>query len=112
MAKLQVGTACSFGRPENWTYTPDDRQEKIELINGVVVQDCGHVSDGDTFSCSATFSSTDFTTLMRYWTNRTKVTVVDESGASHSNMRVIVKSYAYVDRFPSYVKADLEFWQV
>ncbi len=112
MARIKVGDVYSYGKAEGWSYTPDDRQEKIELINGVTVQDCGHVEAGDTFSCSATFSSTDFVILMGYWTNRTKVTVVDESGASHSNMRVIVKSYTYVNRFPSYVKADLEFWQV
>lgn len=110
MARIKVGDVYSYGKAEGWTYAPDDRQEKIELINGVTVQDCGRIEAGDSMSCSATFRIADFGTLCGYWNNRTKVTMIDESGTIHNNTRVIVKTYSYVDRFPSYVKCDLEFW--
>lgn len=108
--RIKIGDIYSYKTPESWTYTPDDRQEKIELINGVTVQDCGYVEAGDTISCSTIFAAVDFSTLKNYWINRTRVTVIDKAGVSHLNARVIVKSYQYVEKFPQYVTAELEFW--
>lgn len=108
--RIQIGDVYSYKNPESWTYTPDDRQEKVELINGVAVQDCDYIPAGDTISCSAIFSILDFGTIKTYWINRTRVTVTDESGQSYSNARIIVKSYQHVERFPNFVKAELEFW--
>lgn len=110
MAKIRIGTVYSFRAPERWTFTPDDRQQKIELIDGVVVEDCNYIPAGDTISCSALFKSADFAVVRGYWTNRTRVTVADEVGNVYSNVRVLVKSYHYESRFPSYVNAEIEFW--
>lgn len=44
--KLRIGDAAAFRRPEDWSITPDDRQEKHQTIDGVVVEDYGHVDAG------------------------------------------------------------------
>ena len=41
--KMKIGNVYSFETPENWSYTTDDRQEIVELINGNTVQDYGHI---------------------------------------------------------------------
>ena len=99
-------------RTENWSVTPDDRQTRIETIGGVVVQDFGHVEEGDSFSCSVTVSAAVAPLLAEYWHNRIPVTVRDVGGLVYQNMRVIIKKYSYVDKFEDYWRADLELWRV
>ena len=99
-------------RTENWKVTPDDRQTQIETIGGKVVQDFGHVEEGDIFSCSVTLKAADAITLYDYWHNRTLVTVRDVAGQEWENLRVVIKRYSYVDRFESHYAVDLEFWRV
>ena len=99
-------------RTENWKVIPDDRQTQIETIGGKVVQDFGHVEEGDNFSCSVTLSAANAITLFDYWNNRTLVTVRDVAGKEWESLRVVVKKYGYVDRFESYYAVDLEFWRI
>ena len=54
--------------------------------------------------------ATDF--LLKPWDNRTLVPVEDESGRVFPNMRVVVKSYSYVQQFARYYKVSFEFWRV
>ena len=98
---------------ENWQVVPDDRQQLVEIIGGVAVQDFGHVAAGDKISCTVRVRKRDFDTLVGYWDNRTPVTVTDEAGIVWENMRVVVKSYEYVPRFSSKAgQASIEFWRV
>ena len=98
---------------ENWQVVPDDRQQLVEIIGGVAVQDFGHVEAGDKISCTVRLRKKDFKTLVGYWDSRTPVTVTDEAGDVWENLRVIVKSYEYVPHFPSKaVQASLEFWRI
>lgn len=99
-------------RTENWEVIPDDRQTQIETIGGKVVQDFGHVEEGDNFSCSVTLSAANAEIVLQYWASREKVTVRDVAGQEFQNMRVVVKKYRYVDRFESHYAVDLEFWRV
>ena len=39
---------------ENWQIVPDDRQQLLEIVGGAVVQDFGHIPEGDRISCSVT----------------------------------------------------------
>ncbi len=96
----------------NWQTVPDDRQTMIETIGGVVVQDFGHISDGDKFSCTVTVTREDSEIIFGYWHNRTLVNVVDEGGAIYQNMRVKVKSYGFLQGFAKYLQINLEFWKL
>lgn len=98
---------------ENWQVVPDDRQQLVEIIGGVAVQDFGHVAAGDKIFCTIQLRKRDFRKLVDYWDSRTPVTVTDEAGDVWENVRVVVKSYEYVPRFASKaVQATLEFWRV
>ena len=97
---------------ENWQVLPDDRQRMVEIVGGAVVQDFGHVAQGDRISCTATVLSADWEKIKRYWDSREKVDVTDEAGNVWHNMRVIVKAYAYVPHFSKAYKITLEFWRV
>lgn len=97
---------------ENWRTITDDRQELIKTIGGVIVQDFGHISEGDNFSCIVTLRAEAAFVLYRYWHNRTRVNVIDEAGNVHENMRVVVKEYSYIPHFCNYFTINLEFWRV
>ena len=97
---------------ENWQTIPDDRQQLVEIIGGVAVQDFGHIEEGDKISCNATLTAAGWETVKSYWDNRTLVPVEDESGRVFSGMRVVVKSFSYVQQFARYYKVSFEFWRV
>lgn len=110
--KLKIGDAVAFRRPEDWRFVPDDRQEIHQTIDGVVVEDYGHVDSGDTISTTVILSYENYVKVYNYWIRRTKVTVIDHAGMTWDNMRVVVKKDSYVDRHENYHKLDLEFWRV
>ena len=97
---------------ENWQTIPDDRQQQVEIIGGSVVQDFGRAPAGDKISCTVTVLADGWKTICEFWEKRTPVTVEDEAGNLWRDLRVVVKSYAYVDRFPRDYKVTLEFWRI
>ena len=97
---------------ENWETIPDDRQETVEILGGVAVQDYGHIEDGDKISCSVIVSAAGWQTIKGYWDSRTPVDVEDEAGNVYRNLRVVVKSWRYVPRFPTHYDLTLEFWRI
>ena len=107
---IQVGDVQTL-EVENWQITPDDRQQQVEIVGGVAVQDFGHVTEGDKVSCSVTVLADGWETIKGYWDSRQLVNISDEAGVVWENMRVVVKSYQYVPHFPHAVKATLEFWR-
>ena len=105
-------TVYSLGNPSNETITPDDRQQMMEVIGGVVVQDFGHVAAGDKISWTLQFTATAWTTIKTWWNARNMVTVTDAAGNVHV-VRVVVKSYSYVPMFErKAVQAVIELWYV
>lgn len=108
---IQIGDVRTL-EVDNWQIVPDDRQQQIEIVGGVAVQDFGHVEDGDKVSCTITVLAAGWETIKGYWDSRIPVNVSDEAGVVWEDMRVVVKSYQYVPRFPKAVKASLEFWRV
>ena len=108
---VKIGEAQSMGAPESERITPDDRQQTLEVIGGVVVQDHGRVEIGDKTTWTLSFSSTDWAKIKSYWTSRTIVNVQDEGGEIFA-ARVIVKSWQRMSRFPDHIKADLELWRL
>ena len=97
---------------ENWQTVPDDRQQIIEIVGGAVVQDFGHITEGDRISCAVVVTARDWEKIKGYWDSRTMVSVTDESGNILPSMRVVVKSYEYMAHFPKVYKLSLEFWRV
>lgn len=112
MMKLKIGDAVAFRRPEDWGYTPDDRQEKHEIIDGMVVEDYGHIPAGDVITCTVIMKYQEYIKVYNYWESRQKVKIIDHAGAEWDNMRVLIKKDAYVDYHENYHKLDLEFWKV
>lgn len=110
---IQIGTVCSVGHPDEWQLIPDDRQQLVPTIGGVVVEDYGHCANGDKYSCTATFTSADYTTLSGYWTNRTLVTVTEEDTSQvHTNCRIVIRSVKYPRLLPQYKQVQFEVWLV
>ena len=111
MKCIRIGDAKTLNC-EGWQLTPDDRQERIEIVGGIVVQDHGLIDEGEIISCSCNLSAAEADKVFTYWKNRQKVDIVDESGNIHQNRRVIVKRYKYVDMFPNFYNIDFEFWRL
>ena len=97
---------------ENWQVIPDDRQQRIEIIGGIAVQDFGRVPGGDKISCTATVLKAGWEIIKLYWDERIMVDIVDEAGNVWKDMRVVVKSYSYVSYFPRAIKVSFEFWRL
>lgn len=106
---IEIGNVKTLS-VSNWRVIPDDRQEMIEVVGGVVVQDFGRVRDGDKISCSISIRSTDVATLSGYWHRRELVDVTDEAGQVWENRRIIVKSYSYRPFFKDVFDVDIEIW--
>ena len=45
---------------ENWQIVPDDRQQLLEIVGGAVVQDFGHITEGDRISGTVTITAADW----------------------------------------------------
>lgn len=115
---ISIGSVRSLGHAQNLEIIPDDRQQLVKTVtnNGVpsvTVEDYGVVSNGEVISLSATFSASDYTTLLGYWSARTLVTVVMDDGTTISNARIVVRRSSYYDSMLSPFKTvQLEIWRV
>lgn len=107
--RIKIGEVWTLS-VKDWRIAPDDRQELIEVIGGVVVQDFGHCVDGDTISCRISVRQSDAPTLFGYWHERTLVDVVDECGITWSNRRLVIKSYSYRPYFSDVYDAEIKLW--
>ncbi len=98
-------------RTENWNITPNDRQERVEVIGGTVVQDFGIYDE--VYSCKATLAAEAASIVSGYAYDRQFVDIRDVSGRILKNKRVVIKKYGYVEHFEKeYYWFDLEFWEV
>lgn len=110
---ITIGAARSLDTPADWTITPDDRQETVEILDGVTVEDFGVVDAGLKISFSCNFRTADFRILRGYWKTREKVDVTDGAGVLWAKCRVVLKSWRYVERFERQaVAATIEIWRV
>lgn len=109
--QIQINNIKSYRRPESYSVTFDDRQTKVELLNGNTVQDAGRFISGDTLTVTALFKRADFNSIVALWEARTLVNFTDEAGVLHQNVRLVLKSYKYEMAFPDYVTASFEIWK-
>ena len=110
--KIKINNIESFRSPESVNFTVDDRIEKIQLINGNCVQDYGYIPSGDQFTVSAVFKKADFFSIVDLWQNRTRVTYTDDGGIVWQGMRIVLRGYQYMARYPNYVIVNMELWRV
>ena len=107
---IRIGSALSLSNPESETITPDDRQQTIEILGGVSVQDFGHIEAGDKIAWTLDFSPEAWETIKSYWDSRVIVDVRDAGGRTFQG-RVVVKSYRRKVRFESHITANIEIWR-
>lgn len=114
---IQIGTVRSLSKVENFSINPDDRQELVQLVGGVVVIDGWNGSrntNGDTYSMTATFDKHSGNTVLGYWNNRTIVSIVLEDGTT-MNGRIVVRRITYPDALAyrrGFMVLDFEIWKV
>ena len=108
---IEIGTVKATKKPSQWSYIPDDRQEQVQLWDGVGINDGGCFEEGLTIDAELDFEASDFnSTLKNYWLARTPVTVNGPGGEVLTNRRIVVKGWNYVDDFESKVTVRLEIW--
>lgn len=107
-----INNIPALRNPESCDYIMEDRIEKVQLINGNAVQDYGHIESGDAFAITCIFSTVNFETVKQLWINRTKVTFTDENGVVWNNMRLVLRRYKRLDKFPNYLSVTFELWRV
>ena len=106
-------TIKSVGRTTDMEIVPDDRQEIVKTIGGVVVEDYGVVANGEIISLSAVFSENDYSTLLNYWTNRTRVTVTLDDGTIINNARIVIRRTQFANEVLNhYKKVFMEVWKI
>lgn len=113
MATVKCGTFSSLGKVENYQVKPDDRQTKVQVLDGDVVQDMGCFDEGLTFSFSTTFRKNEFDGIYDLWKNRTRFTFVDPAGKEWKNCRLLLKSWMPLEQFEQTAyKVTCEIWTV
>ena len=108
---IYINNIPSFRDPESYKVIPDDRIQKIELINSVAIQDYGHVKDGDAVAVTCLFSQANFNRLTALWEARASVTFKDISGVLWQDMIIVMKEYEPDKKFPKYILASMELWR-
>lgn len=109
---IKIGDVYSLANPQDEIITPDDRQETLEIIGSVVVQDFGRVELGDKISWTLQFWKNDWNKIIGYWSNRELVEITDAAGETFY-ARVVVRSYSRIYKFENLaVEAKIELWRV
>lgn len=115
---IQIGNVKSIGKSENFSVTPDDRQELVQLVDGAVAVDGWEgtrKTDGDVVGLTATFTRADGDTVIGWWNTRTLKQVVLETGETITNARIVIRRISYPDALPFrplFTVLDMEFWKV
>ena len=113
MAVVAIAGIKSLGKVDDFQFIPDDRQKQVEVMDGTVVQDFGHNSQGDKMSFQAVFRIADFDRVYAIWENRTLVDFQDVAGRKWEGCRILIKTWQYVGNIEKKaVKASFEIWRV
>ena len=107
---IYINDIPSFRDPERYKVIPDDRVQKIEIINSVAVQDYGHIPDGDVFSLTCMFRKENFARFLVLWEARIRVTFTDTKGVTYQNLLIHILEYEPDKDFPEYTTVSFELW--
>lgn len=108
---IYINDIPSFRDPESEVFTPDDRIERIELINNIIVQDMGRVEAGDVLALKCLFSRENYLRLEALWLTRERVTYRDVLGVEWQNMRLKFLEVERDRNFPEYLFVTFELWR-
>lgn len=108
---IYINDIPSFRNPENYEYNFDDRVEKIEVMDGIIVQDRGHITAGDYFAVEVMFTQDNLERVLDLWERREKVSFTDTAGVVWQGMRIVMKSFRRDSNFPRYVIASFHLWR-
>lgn len=109
---IYINDIPSLRDPESLELFIEDRIEKIELIGGNAVQDYGHVESGDVFSLECVFHVDAWGEIEALWKARQLVSFTDVAGTVWTDLRIVVKSIRYENKFPKYVSLKFELWKI
>lgn len=109
---IYINDIPSLRDPESLELHIEDRIEKIELIGGNAVQDFGHIETGDEFELECVFKNDAWGQIQQLWKARQLVSFTDVSGTVWQNLRLVVKSLRYEEKFPEYVRVRFSLWKV
>ena len=99
----------SIGAGEDYNYTPDDRLELVQTIQGATLADGGYYQAGDKHGASAVFDTTTLNELTTVWSTRERVTVSFDDGTTLSNAVIAIKNISWYDKYlPAYKKVQFE----
>lgn len=108
---IYINDIPSFRNPESFKMIIDDRVEKIELMNGVAVQDLGQFEAGNVFSIVCMFEQKKLEQIIELWANRQKVSFTDTAGFVWQGLRIVLKELERDKDFPNCVTASFELWR-
>lgn len=108
---IYINDIPSFRDPESEVLKPDDRIERIELLNSVAVQDMGRVEEGDVLALKCLFSRENYLRLESLWLSREKVSYTDVLGVVWQNVRMKWLEVERDRNFPEYIFLTFELWR-
>lgn len=108
---IYINDIPSLRDPESHSLIFDDRAEKIPIINGVVLQDYGHIPQGDSFGLECVFSEENYNRIAELWTNSQRVNYTDSNGIVHSDLKLYFRNVRRYPKFPNYVVLNFELWR-
>lgn len=108
---IWINDIPSFRDPEKCTLIFSDRVEKIEIMNGVSVQDWGHIEADDVFVIECMFTRENCGRVSELWEARQKVNFTDTAGTVYEDMRLVLKELERDRNFPEYVMMRFELWR-
>ena len=109
---IYINDIPSFRAPESEEVIIDDRVEKIELINGNVAQDYGHIESGDSVALQCLFTSENYERLKALRLRGERVSYTDEASIVHTNLRLVLRRKRRLPRFPKFYLITFELWKV
>ena len=108
---IKINEIKSLRDPESCEIIYDNRIEKIEVINGVAIQNYGHIQEGDAVSLVCVFKDTDYGKILALWESDTKVNFTDQAGSVWENMRLVLQRAKYLEKYPHYIEVTFELWR-
>ena len=108
---IYINVIPSLRDPESSEIIFDDRKTKIPIIGGVVLQNYGHIAEGDAFALTCVFSKENYERLESLWLEDQRVSFTDESGTVHNDLTLYFIRRRYIPKFPDYVTLIFELWR-
>jgi len=108
---IYINDIPSFREPEDEELIPDDRRERIELIDNVMSQDLGRIEAGDVIALQCLFSPENYARLKALWLSRVKVNYTDEEGVVWQNLTMKFLKIKKHKGYPNYKFVTFELWR-